>query len=203
MHRPRVALLVLAALVSALCGWLASSLVATPRITPLNTVVLSGYGVGSIRFGLPEREAVSALESLLGTPNTRHSSFGNCGINSDQWTNFAASFQRGDFVGYAATVDNFNGLTDPFNGETVKGLRIGDSVERAMRLYSSDFTESPAHNGTFTIGPTAGEEGGFAAVGELGGNLSGYAFGLPATHLTARIGTIEAGHVGCPDFSPF
>ncbi len=116
---------------------------------------------------------------------------GNCTIDAAlYWTNFAAYFFHGKFVGYQ-TGNNLTNAPEPtFNGATPKGLRVGDTLAVAQKLYPRDIT-------------TSGENGGVYAVPTTSGTIRGYLsmeIMNPPTRI--KIVTISAGSVGCPAASP-
>lgn len=171
---------------------LASTGVVAATASPAKTVLLSGDAVGAVHFGAAEDSAAAALQRTLGpTKQGVEPARGNCTIDAAlYWKNFAAFFFKGKFVGYQ-TGNNESTAPEPaFNGATAKGLRPGDTLATARRLYPGAVT-------------TSGENGGVYEVRTPSGALRGYLseeVRSPAS--TNRIVTISAGSVGCPADSP-
>jgi len=116
---------------------------------------------------------------------------GNCTIDAGlYWSNFAAYFLKGRFVGYQ-TGNNLTATTEPtFNGETLRGLRLGDTLAEARRLYPGRVS-------------TSGQNGGVYAIKTGAGTIRGY-LSLENSNPPGRIRivSISAGSVGCPAASP-
>lgn len=112
--RPRVALppqgvgakesLMKRILSSAVAG-LAAVLAAVPvaTATPMKgpPVVVSGHGIGAVRFGLPRKEAVAKLTLLLGQPSQVLVNSG-CGPRYREvaWSHLYVEFRLGRFTGF-------------------------------------------------------------------------------------------------------
>jgi hypothetical protein len=99
-------------------------------------------------------------------------------------------FFKGMFVGYQ-TGNNLTGKPEPtFNGGTPQGLRVGDTLAEARKLYPGRVT-------------TSGENGGVYAVKTTTGTIRGY-LSLEVLNPPTKIHlvTISAGAVGCPATSP-
>jgi hypothetical protein len=77
------------------CTLVSVSVAATPR--PL----LEPTGIGSVRFGISEAQAVSELSRVLGKPSARFVSSG-CGPRYTEaaWGHLYVEFRLGRFVGY-------------------------------------------------------------------------------------------------------
>jgi hypothetical protein len=169
-----------------------SSAIAGAVTSPKATVVLSGDAVGPVRFGEPQEKAASALRKLIGPPVTGvEDAKGNCTIDAVlYWANFSAYFFNGTFVGYQTG----NNLTDkaepPFNGQTPQGLRVGDTLAEARKLYPARVTTSGDNGGVYAIKTTTGTIRGYLSLEVLN----------PPTKI--RLVTISAGSVGCPAASP-
>jgi hypothetical protein len=135
--------------------------------------VLSGLGIGPARLGTRFGPTLAAVGNLLGVFGDRTPGRG-CGVDRGEHMldHNDLFFGHGRFVGY-----EYSGhfLT------TATGLRVGDTVARARRLYGAAFKTSAAQGGSWS------------AAG-----LRGY---LTAP-LNGRIATIDAGNVGCPALSP-
>ncbi len=192
MVRPRprlvLALLVLTA------GAVAAAVPVSGAPPRTNTIILSGNGVGAGHFGEGQRAAASSLVKLIGKSvgGVRKQNEGDCIVSAALfWSNFAAYFYRGRFDGYQ-TGHYGTGTSEPaFNGATPQGLRVGDSLATARRLYGSAIS-------------TSGVQGGVYAVDTKGGTIRGYLSIEPNQALATkvRVLSISAGSVGCPAMSP-
>ena len=136
--------------------------------------VLSAHGIGPVRLAknFSSTLSTSGLEELgnllavWGHPTAGR----GCGVDRGEklLDGIELLFGRGRFVGYE------------YSGRflaTTKGLRVGDTIARALHLYrDSTFTTSPAQGGSWSAG-----------------GLHGY---LTAPK-NGRIATIDAGNLGC------
>jgi len=157
-----------------------------------------GNGIGAATFGQPQALAIAELDHVLGSPATPRpvSDAGNCTVDASlSWPTLTAYFFRGRFVGY----DSASLLGPQFSGapnvipaaSTAAGLRIGDDIAQARRIYGSAFTVLFAQGGSWRVTtPT--------------GRLDGYLTAVPGhpTPPVPRIADISAGSVGCPAASP-
>lgn len=154
-------------------------------------IVLSKDSVGDVALGSSEALAKTRLESIFGKPTQTAKYSGTeargCGLNfSMSWRHFEAVFYRGSFVGY-----NTGYSTQPLSEfETDQGLRIGDTVAEAERIYGDAFHTSAAQGGSWAVGTTAQP------------HLYGYLLSPPRVGPSDRIAGIAAGHVGCPAMTP-
>jgi hypothetical protein len=169
-----------------------ASTVASAVTSPKQTVVLSGSSVGPVSFGEPQQKAANALKTLIGaTEGGVENAKGNCTIDAAlSWANFSVYFFHGTFVGYQTGNNLTDKLGATFNGETARGLRVGDTLAEARKLYPGRVTAS-------------GENGGVYAVKTTTGTIRGYLsmeVSNPATKI--EIVSISAGAVGCPAASP-
>jgi hypothetical protein len=134
---------------------------------------LSARGIGSVAVGRHFDRTVIGVGSLLGVWGHRTAG-GGCGV---EWTEHLLDgldlfTGAGRFVGYE------------YRGHflrTTAGLRVGDTVARARRLYGPAFKTSAAQGGSWSAG-----------------GLIGY---LSAPN-AGRIVSIDAGNVGCPALTP-
>jgi hypothetical protein len=174
------------------CAGSSAAAIASAVTSPKRTVVLSGDFVSPVRLGEPRQEAVSALTKLIGaTQGGVRSAKGNCTIDAAlYWTNFSVYFLGGRLVGYQ-TGNNLTDKREPtFNGKTPQGLRIGDSLAEARRLY-------PGHVAT------RAENGGVYAITTTTGTIRGYlSLEISNPPDKIKIVSISAGSVGCPAASP-
>ena len=132
------------------------------------------------------------LKKLIGIPDGGvQNAKGNCTIDAAlYWTNFSVYFLGGRFIGYQ-TGNNLTLTREPtFNGKTPKGLRIGDSLAEAHRLYSGHVTTSGVNGGVYAI---------TTPTGTIRGYLSREISNPPNA---VKIDSISAGSVGCPAASP-
>lgn len=155
-------------------------------------LVLHGNGFAGIHFGQAESLVIPKLVKVLGSPHTTtpSSATGNCTIDSYlKWPGITVYFYHQVFVGYS-TGSLVGRQRKILNVVSAKGLRIGDTLRSAERIYGSSLSTSFAQGGSwFATTPT--------------GRLAGY--------LTAEvnqqtppplIADITAGSVGCPAASP-
>lgn len=153
--------------------------------------MLAGDGVASVRFGESTSSAVAGLDQLLGNPPKGPvSEAGNCNIDAaEQWSGLTGFFNKGEFVGYSTLAANGQRLTQG-NIEAATGLRVGDTVARAQRIYGSAFQTSRAQGGSWSV-PTRS------------GKLIGYLSAEPdRPGPVPTITSIEADSVGCPAAAP-
>ncbi len=164
-----------------------------PTPSPSNgaQVLLQGNGIGSVHFGDTENAAITALDAALGgSPITSTPEPGNCTVDgAEQWANITAFFDAGAFVGYSTLAAN--GEVLPAGSlATPQGLRIGDTLTQAQKIYGAAFTTSFAQGGSWSVSTPDGK-------------LNGYLNGVPDQVTPApTIMSIEAGSVGCPAATP-
>lgn len=161
---------------------------------PPRVLVLRGNGFGFAEFGQPAPTAIAALRAVLGAPRSGApvDMTGNCTIDAAmEWPAVTAYFFHGAFVGYA-TGSLLGGPRNHGLSEvtTAAGLRIGDALTRAARLYGGFLQTSFAQGGSwFAVTPT--------------GTLAGYLTSeVNSKNPAPRIADITAGSVGCPAMSP-
>ncbi len=161
----------------------------------LGHVIVRGNGIGSAYFGQPEAAAIAGLEEVLGPPlGPASSPSDECTVDSSvRWPPMTAYFDRQRFVGYgtgALLGGPWDRDRDVPDATTAAGLRIGDSLAQARRLYGRALRTSLAQGGSwFVTTPT----------GTLAGILTGEVNDLTPP---PRIADITAGSVGCPAASP-
>jgi hypothetical protein len=187
-----------ASVVVALMIWPAVAVSSPHRQTPETTrsrsstesvlKVLAGNGIGRALFGDARTTVVRRLDVLLGRPPSKNYYPVGRGGGVDHeidWPLLAVYFGHGRFVGYEY------GLRTPATNEpvlaTAKGLRIGDTVAVAERLYGRTFEISAAQGGSWLVTTPHGR-------------LIGYTSDV--TNLKGRILAIDAGHVGTPALTP-
>jgi hypothetical protein len=164
-----------------------------PAVTsPTRSVVLSGDSVGSVRFGERQQKAVTALEKVIGAAKGGvEDAKGNCTIDAAlYWANFSVYFLRGSFVGYQ-TGNNLTAKQEPTsNARTSQGLRVGDTLAEARRLYPGRVTTSAENGGVYAVKTASGTIRGYLSLEVLN----------PPNKI--QIVSISAGSVGCPAASP-
>jgi len=157
-----------------------------------------GNGIGGARFGQAEGAAITELDKVLGLPMTPRPTryAGNCTVDAYlTWSTMTAYFFRGRFVGYnSASLLRARGSGAPNvipNATTAAGLRIGDDVAQARRIYGNAFTVLRSQGGSWRVTTSTGV-------------LDGYLTAVPGrpTPPVARIADVSAGSVGCPAASP-
>jgi hypothetical protein len=156
-----------------------------------------GNGIGAATFGEPETVAIAALDKVLGSPTTPRptADAGNCTVDAFlTWPTMTAYFFRGRFVGYnsASLLAGGSARAQVIpSASTAAGLRIGDDVAQARRIYRSAFTVLFSQGGSWRVTTTTGM-------------LDGYLTAVPDRRArpTPRIADISAGSVGCPAASP-
>jgi len=162
--------------------------------SPKKTIILSGDAVGPVRFGETQSVAAASLVKLIGKSErgVQSANEGDCIISAAlYWSNFAAFFYRGRFDGYQ-TGNSVTGKSVPtFNGATPQGLRVGDTLAQAKKLYGSAISTDGAQGGVYAA---------VTKTGTIRGYLSTEPNQKPATKVTLL--TISAGSVGCPAMSP-
>jgi hypothetical protein len=157
-----------------------------------------GNGIGGATFGQPEALAIAELDKVLGSPTTRRpvGDAGNCTVDAYlTWPTMTAYFFRDRFVGYlSASLPGFQVSGAPKvipDASTAAGLRIGDDVAQARRIYGSSFVVLFSQGGSWRVTtPT--------------GRLDGYLTAVPGrpTPPLPRVADVSAGSVGCPAASP-
>ena len=105
-----------------------------------------------------------------------------------QWPTLTAYFAKGAFAGYSTLAAN--GTTLPSGDQaTTQGLRAGDQLSQAERIYGPALTTSFAQGGSWTATTPTGK-------------IEGYLTSEPNQNPPARIASIEAGALGCPAATP-
>ncbi len=179
--------------------------------------VLTGDGIGRVRFEEPRVAVIAAVTRLLGPSSTGYTRanavLAECGVDHTMiWPNWPVAsahgshypldpmltvwFSHSRFVGYQ--YGEFRNMPPPRAPSlgtvlaTTRGLTIGDTFARGRKLYGAAFRTSTAQGGVFLISAPAGRIDGFAWQ--------------PRTYrgvgLGSLVATIDAGDVGCPALSP-
>jgi hypothetical protein len=157
-----------------------------------------GNGIGGARFGQPEAVAIAELDRVLGPPTTPRptGAAGNCTVDAYlTWPTLTAYFFRGRFVGYdSASLLAARGSGPPDvipSASTAAGLRIGDDIAQARRIYGNAFVVLLSQGGSWRVTTSTGR-------------IDGYLTAVPGqpTPPLPRIADVSAGSVGCPAASP-
>ncbi len=156
-----------------------------------------GNGIGGATFGQPEATAIAELDKVLGSPSARRpvDYAGNCTVDAYlNWPTLTAYFFGGRFVGYNSASLLGQGPGAPRvipDASTAAGLRIGDDVAQARRIYGSAFVVLFSQGGSWRVASPTGKLDGYLTTvpGRPGG---------PAP----RVADVSAGSVGCPAASP-
>ena len=203
----------------------ASSAPVAPVATPVDknhhriSDVLTGDGIGRVKFGQSRVAVTAAVTRLLGPSSTgllgpSSTSYmrveAECGVDHAMtWVNgpaygrhypldpeLTAWFSHSRFVGYQYGEQGTKlAPRAPSLGTvlaTTRGLTVGDKLSRGRQLYGAAFRTSTAQGGVFLISAPASR-------------IDGYAWGSPRygdVSLQSLVATIDAGNVGCPALSP-
>lgn len=154
--------------------------------SPSSPVRLLGNGVGTVRFGTAQSLAVHELTNLFGTLKTtslKATDF--CGLTaqstgSDVLFNFVGAKLAGYEVGNASGKP----ARQP-NVATAAGLRLGDTVAQAKKIYGPRFI-------------TSADQGGSWKVKTLTGEVLGLLVKPPMAGPGDQVDVIGAGDFGCP-----
>jgi hypothetical protein len=157
-----------------------------------------GNGIGGATFGQPEAVATAELDKVLGSPTTPRPAgdAGNCTVDAFlTWPTMTAYFFHGRFAGYnSASLLAARGSGAPNvipGASTAAGLRIGDDVAQARRIYGRALVVLFSHGGSWRVTTSTGI-------------LDGYLTAVPdrPTPPVPRIADVSAGSAGCPAASP-
>jgi hypothetical protein len=149
---------------------------------------LHGDGIADARFGNTAGSAIHRVRLLLGRKPVEPDAVVNaCRIDhAARWPGLTMFFHNARFAGYSYELPKHR--TREPELATARGLRVGDTLARAHRLYGAGFERSSAQGGSWS-----------ATIRHR--RLMGYAHRLPiGPHST--VATIEAGDVGCPAMTP-
>jgi hypothetical protein len=157
-----------------------------------------GNGIGGATFGQPQALAIAELDKVLGSPVTPRPAddAGNCTVDAYlTWPTMTAYFFHGRFAGYTSAsllAAPGPGAPDVIPGApTAAGLRIGDTIAQARRIYGSAFVVLFSQGGTWRVTTSTGI-------------LDGYLTAVPdrPTPSAPKVADVSAGSVGCPAASP-
>ena len=148
-------------------------------------VQLTPTGIGQVRFGETQTQAVAILETILGRPKTAGPRpEESCDITSLLiWPGFTAFFDHSHFVGYSTTRRSL---------ATARGLHSGTTVAAAKTIYGHAFRLSMAQGGSYRITLSSGELTGYVHGGVTASTIPS----------TAELDGVFAGATGCPGISP-
>jgi hypothetical protein len=135
-----------AATIAAVAVGGASALAAAASRTA-TTPVVSSHGVGGVRFGTSESEAVKELTSLLGSPTRRFASNG-CGpkYTEVEWGHLYVEFRLGKLTGFRYLSGAWEGPTVPLGARdhglvpkltTSEGVSLGDTLAQVRDRYGA------------------------------------------------------------------
>ncbi|MGH2859672.1 MAG: hypothetical protein ACRDMJ_19530 [Solirubrobacteraceae bacterium] len=168
---------------------------ATPVDAPR---VLRADGIARARFGERRAVVLAALVPMLGPPTQAGATHGDCGIDQAlSWaggrlaTVLSVYISHGRFVGYQYSGPKLRRSALGF--ATLSGLMPGDTAARARRIYGKAFKLSFAQGGSYSLRTRQGTLVGYLRVTSRKGNIRSD---------RNQIGTIDAGHVGCPAMTP-
>jgi hypothetical protein len=157
-----------------------------------------GNGIGGAAFGQPQALAIAELDKILGSPVTPRPAgdAGNCTVDAYlTWPTMTAYFFHGRFVGYNSAsllAARGSGAPDVIPGApTAAGLRIGDGIAQARRIYGRAFVVLFSQGGSWHVTTSTG-------------TLDGYLTAVPdrPTPPAPRVADVSAGSAGCPAASP-
>ena len=157
-----------------------------------------GDGIGGAMFGQPQAVAIAELDKVLGAPTRPQPAgdAGNCTVDAYlTWPTMTAYFFRGRFVGYDSASllgAAASGTPDVIpNAATAAGMRIGDDLAQARRIYGSAFIVLFSQGGSWRVTTPTGV-------------LDGYLTAVPdrSTPPLPKVADVSAGSVGCPAASP-
>jgi len=173
------------------------------------TLILTGDGLGEVRFGASPQLMQRLLDPLVGRPLGGDQAEAYCGIDRELiWPillnprtghlerseELMLAFDHGRFVGY-----QYGGFDPPrpdhaqrlsLHATTARGLALGDSLATGQRLYGRAFQISGAQGGSWQARTPQG-------------TLRGYAYDTSsAVSPSNLVASIDGGDVGCPAMSP-
>ena len=169
-----------------------------PPGTAAGHFTFRGNGIGSATFGQPEAVAIAELDKVLGSPTTPRPAgdAGNCTVDAYlTWPTMTAYFFHGRFAGYNSAsllAARDSGAPDVIpSASTAAGLRIGDNIAQARRIYGSAFVVLFSQGGSWRVTTSTG-------------TLDGYLTAVPdrPTPPAPRVADVSAGSAGCPAASP-
>lgn len=131
-----------------------------------------GNGIGGATFGQPQALAIAELDTVLSSPATPRPAgdAGNCTVDAYlTWPTLTAYFFHGRFAGYnSASLLAARGSGAPNvipGAPTAAGLRIGDGVAQARRIYGSAFVVLFSQGGSWRVTTSTGMLDGYLTAG--------------------------------------
>ncbi len=172
------------------------------RVTLSPRRLLSGDGIGPLRFGASRARAQQLLTVLAHVHAVPHATLAECGVDATiGWRApdgvlLSAYFDHGRFVGYQYGIEGAKRPTQLRGAglrlATDRGLTPGDTLAQGRRIYGSRFVISAAQDGSWEASTPAGRIDGFTLVRS----------GEPMLSVSNLVATVDAGNVGCPALSP-
>jgi hypothetical protein len=160
------------------------------QTTASSPVRLSGDAVGGVRLGTSQGRAIDELATMFGRlKTTKLKAIGWCGLTAQSTGHDVLfNFEQRKFVGYE--LGNASGKTagQP-NVVTVAGLRLGDTIAQAEKVYGRQFMTSAAQGGSWKVETSTGE-------------MVGLLVNPPMTGSSDQIEMIGAGDFGCAAMGP-
>ena len=160
------------------------------QTTASSPVRLSGDAVGGVRLGTSQARAIGELATMFARlKTTKLKAIGWCGLTAQSTGHDVLfNFQRRKFVGYE--IGNAYGKTagQP-NVVTVAGLRLGDTIAQAEKIYGQEFITSAAQGGSWKVKTPTGE-------------MVGLLVNPPMTGSSDQVEMIGAGDFGCAAMGP-
>ena len=139
-----------------------------PPGTAAGHFTFRGNGIGSATFGQPEAVAIAELDKVLGSPATPRPAgdAGNCTVDAYlTWPTMTAYFFHGRFAGYNSAsllAARDSGAPDVIpSASTAAGLRIGDNIAQARRIYGSAFVVLFSQGGSWRVTTSTGTLDGY------------------------------------------
>jgi hypothetical protein len=156
---------------------------------------LAGDGIAAVKFGESPSAVATRLTHLLGAASVAYYPDGTCGADhAISWPGLLIFFRKGKFVGYeygSAVAPGQMQVQAPVLASTA-GLRIGDTVAQAERLYG----------GTFRLST---RDGSWSAA-TPDGRIEGITWPTPrpgaVINSRSEIANIDAGVPECPATAP-
>jgi hypothetical protein len=172
-----------------------------PPLTSIVTLApvrnaLAGDGIADVKFGDSPATVTTNLTQLLGAASAAYYPDGTCGADhAISWPGLLIFFRNGKFVGYeygTAQAPARTQVQAPVLA-TINGLRIGETIAQARRLYGAAFRISTAQGGSWSVATPRGR-------------IEGIIWPTPrhaaVINLRSEIANIDAGVPECPATAP-
>jgi hypothetical protein len=160
------------------------------QTTASSPVRLSADAVGGVRLGTSQARAIGELATMFGRlKTTKLKAIEWCGLTAQSTGHDVLfNFQRDRLVGYELG-DAYGKTAGQPNVVTVAGLRIGDTIAQAEKIYGQEFITSAAQGGSWKVKTPTGE-------------IVGLLVNPPMTGSADRVEMIGAGDFGCAAMGP-